>query len=75
MSIKKHSIENLPFFDSFVSNSATKVVIDVKAFDFWLKSVQHMDFLSDAEDRERTDAYHELESGHALDLKNAMKEW
>lgn len=75
MSIKTHSIENLPFFDSFVPNSATKVIIDVKAFDLWLKSVQHMDFLSDAENRERTAAYHELENGHSMDLKDAMKEW
>lgn len=75
MSIKKHNIESLPFFDSFVPNSVTKVVIDVKAFDLWLKSVQQMDFLSDSEDRELTEAYRELESGHALDLKNAMKEW
>ena len=44
MNTKKYSIETLPFFDSFVPNSATKVVIDVKAFDLWIKSVQHMDF-------------------------------
>lgn len=75
MSIKKHNIETLPFFDSFVPNSHTKVVIDIKAFDFWLKTVKHMDFLSDEEESERTEAYSELENGHSLDLKGAMKEW
>ncbi|MDY0222906.1 MAG: hypothetical protein RBR67_17385 [Desulfobacterium sp.] len=75
MNTEKYNIETLPFFDSFVPNSATKVVIDVKAFDLWIKSIQHMDFLSDAEDRERTSAYSELENGGSLDLKDAMKEW
>lgn len=75
MSIKKHNIETLPFFDSFIPNSDTKVVIDIRAFDLWLKTVKDMDFLSDEEDRERAVAYHELENGHAIDLKDAMKEW
>ena len=75
MSIEKQTIEKMPFFHSFVSNSTTKVIIDVREFNLWLERVQHMDFLSDAEDRERTDAYNELETGHALNLKDAMKEW
>jgi len=42
---------------------------------FGSRVFSHIDFLSDAEDRERTAAYHELENGHSLDLKDIMKEW
>lgn len=72
---KYQSIEKLPFFQSYVPDSSTKAVIDIKGFGLWLERVQHMDFLSDTEERERTEAYKELENGHALDLKEAMNEW
>ncbi|WP_300462716.1 hypothetical protein [Desulfobacula sp.] len=75
MSKEKYNIEKLPFFQSFVPNSPTKAVIDIQEFHLWLERVQHMDFLSNAEERERYDAYKELENVHALDLKDAMNEW
>jgi len=72
---KYHGIEKLPFFHSYVPNSDTKIVIDVEGFNLWMRHVQHMDFLSETEELERTEAYKELENGHALDLKEAMNEW
>ncbi|MCD4676737.1 MAG: hypothetical protein K8S18_12200 [Desulfobacula sp.] len=75
MTVEKNNIEKLPFFHSFIPDSSTKAVIDINAFHLWLEGVQHMDFLSDTEEIERTEAYQELESGEALDLKEAMKEW
>ena len=75
MAFSKNNIEKLPFFHSFLQNSPTKAVIDVKAFDLWLQRVQHMDFLSNADEAERAEAYQELEKGNALDLKEVLKEW
>ena len=75
MGKEKQNIEKLPFFHSFIPDSKNKVVIDIQEFNLWLKSVQHMDFLSDAEDKARTAAYRELKNGNALDLKDAMQEW
>lgn len=75
MTVCKNNIEKLPFFHSFMQDSSTKAVIDVKAFNLWLQSVQHMDFLSKTDEAERTEAYKELENGKALDLKEALKEW
>ena len=75
MNMQKYNIEKLPFFQSFTSGAKTKAVIDVQAFNVWLEQVQHIDFLSDVEETERVDAYKEFESGQALDLKEAMKEW
>lgn len=69
------NIEKLPFFNSFLPGGDAKAVIDVKAFHLWLENVQHMDFLSEADEQERTEAYEELKSGHAMDLKKAMNEW
>ncbi len=75
MNVGKYNIENLPFFHSFVPNSELKAIIDIQGFNLWLKQVQQVDFLSDAEETERADAYSELENGQALDLKDAMGEW
>ena len=75
MAVSKNNIEKLPFFHSFMQDSPTKAVIDVKAFNLWLQKVQHMDFLSNADEVERAEAYQELEKGKALDLKEALKEW
>lgn len=75
MAVSKKNIEKLPFFHSFMPDSPTKAVIDIKAFHLWLEGVQHMDFLSDEDEAERIEAYQDLESGKALDLKKAMKEW
>jgi hypothetical protein len=75
MSTAKNNIEKMPFFNSFLPGGDSKAVIDVHAFHLWLKNVQHLDFLSEADEQERTDAYKELESGNAQDLKKAMTEW
>lgn len=75
MSTSKNNIENMPFFNSFLPGGDSKAVIDVKAFLLWLKDVQHMDFLSEADEQDRMEAYNELKSGKALDLKKAMAEW
>ena len=75
MNISKRSIEKLPFFHSFIQDSSTKVVIDIKTFQSWLEGIEHMDFLSNADEKERTEAYQELTSGGGLDLRDAMKEW
>ena len=75
MSITKNNIEKLPFFNSFLAGTESKAVIDVKAFLLWLENVQHMDFLSEADEKDRTKAYEELKSGHAINLKEAMNEW
>jgi hypothetical protein len=69
------NIEKLPFFNSFLPGGDSKAVIDVKAFHLWLEEVQHLDFLSEADEQDRTKAYQELEKGHAKDLKEAMNEW
>ncbi len=52
-----------------------QAVIDIKTFYLWLKDVQNVDFLSDAEKTQRTEAYQELESDEVLDLQESMKEW
>ena len=75
MPVSENNIKKLPFFHSFIQDSNTKAVIDIKAFNLWLKSVQHMDFLSDADEAERKEAYRELENGKALDLNESMNEW
>ena len=75
MSIEKQNIEKLPFFHSFIPEAPTKAVIDIREFNLWLERVQHLEFLSDSEEIDRVEAYNELESGEALDLKDAMKEW
>ncbi|NWH06882.1 hypothetical protein [Desulfobacter latus] len=75
MSTPKDNIEKMPFFNSFLPGGNSKAVIDVRAFHLWLKDVQHLDFLSDADEQDRTKAYEELENGHAIDLKEAMNEW
>lgn len=75
MSIAKDNIEKMPFFNSFLPGGDSKAVIDVKAFHLWLKDVQHMDFLSEADEQDRTEAYNELKSGKSLDLKKALAEW
>ena len=75
MSTAKNNIEKMPFFNSFLPGGDSKAVIDVKAFHLWLEEVQHLDFLSEADEQDRTEAYKELESGHAIDLKEAMNEW
>jgi hypothetical protein len=75
MSTPHKNIEKLPFFNSFLAGTESKAVIDVKAFHLWLKNVQHMDFLSEADEQDRTEAYGELKSGKALDLKKALEEW
>lgn len=75
MSTTKNNIEKMPFFNSFLPGGNSKAVIDVKAFHLWLKNVQHLDFLSEADEQDRTDAFKELEAGNALDLKKALAEW
>lgn len=40
-----------------------------------LKDVQHLNYLSEADEHNRTDAYKELEAGNAIDLKKALAEW
>lgn len=75
MSTTQNNIEKMPFFNSFLPGGNSKAVIDVKAFHLWLKDVQHMDFLSEADEQDRTDAYEELEGGHVIDLKEALTEW
>lgn len=75
MSTVKNNIEKMPFFNSFLPGGDSKAVIDVKAFHLWLKDVQHMDFLSEADEQDRTEAYDELTSGKALDLKKTLTEW
>ena len=75
MPVSENNIKKLPFFHSFIQDSTTKAVIDIKAFNLWLKRVQNMDFLSDEDEAERKEAYQELESGKALDLKKSMNEW
>ena len=75
MSTAKDNIEKMPFFNSFLPGGDSKAVIDVNAFHLWLKDVQHLDFLSEADEQDRTEAYKELESGNTLDLKKALTEW
>ena len=75
MNTPREKIEKLPFFNSFLTGSKDEAVIDVKAFHLWLENVQHLDFLSEVDEKDRTKAYEELESGHAIDLKEAMNEW
>ena len=75
MNIQQYDIKNLPFFHSFMQGSHTKAVIDIQAFNLWLEQVQHIDLLTDAEEAERAEAYRELKSSGALDLRDAMKEW
>ncbi len=75
MSTSKNNIENMPFFNSFLPGGGSKAVIDVKAFHLWLKDAQHMDFLSEADEQDRSEAYEELESGHIIDIKEALTEW
>lgn len=75
MNIQKYNIEKLPFFNSYIPDSNTKAIIDVKEFTLWLEQVQHVDFLSDSEEIEREEAYKELETGKTLDLKDAMGQW
>lgn len=72
---KYQGIEKLPFFHSYAPDSDSRAVIDIQRFTLWLKRVQDMDFLSEAEELERAEAYKELENGQAPDLKEAMDEW
>ena len=73
MDISKHRIEKLPFFHSFIPESSTKAVIDIKIFQTWLEDIKHMDILSDADEKERTEAYQELKNNRGMNLKDAMK--
>lgn len=75
MNTPRKNIEKLPFFNSFLPGGDSKAVIDVKAFHLWLKDVQHLDFLSETDEQDRTEAFKELEAGNALDLKKALAEW
>jgi hypothetical protein len=75
MSAAKDNIKKMPFFNSFLPGGDSKAVIDVKAFHLWLKEVQHLDLLSEADEQDRAEAYEELTSGKALDLKKALEEW
>ncbi|MDX9963950.1 hypothetical protein [Desulfobacter postgatei] len=75
MNTPRKNIEKLPFFNSFLPGGDSKAVIDVKSFHLWLEEVQHLDFLSESDEQDRTDAFKELEAGNALDLKEAQAEW
>lgn len=75
MNTPRKNIEKLPFFNSFLPGGDSKAVIDVKDFHLWLEEAQHLDFLSEADEHERIDAYKELEAGKAIDLKKALTEW
>ncbi len=65
MSIEKHNIENLPFFHSFIPDAPTKAVIDIREFNLWLQSIQHLELLSDSEEADRAEAYKDYHRGYA----------
>ncbi len=72
---KQFNIKKMPFFQSFIPNSNTKAIIDINEFNIWLEQLGQVDFLSESDEKERTDAYNELQSGQALNLKDAMERW
>lgn len=63
-------IEKMPFFVNF--HSKNKAIINIEAFDKWIYDAE---FLSLEDERDRKQAFEELEKGEALDLPEAMKEW
>ncbi len=63
-------IEKMPFFVTF--HSKNKAIIDIKAFEKWIYDAE---FLSWENERDRKQAFEELERGEALDLSEVMKEW
>lgn len=75
MSTAKNNIKKMPFFNSFLPGGDSQAVIDVNAFHLWLKDVQHLEFLTEADEQERIDAHRELEAGKAIDLRKALAEW
>ncbi|MEW6665074.1 MAG: hypothetical protein AB1512_07625 [Thermodesulfobacteriota bacterium] len=73
--MEKHNppIEGLPFFEGF--QEAGKAIVDVKRFEKWLEEAQGVELMSPEDEVDRANAYDELKSGKALDLREAMKEW
>ncbi len=66
-------IERLPFFKGF--HSKGKAIVDVKVLEEWLTRNQGIELLSKEDERDRKQAYEELEKGAALDLREAMDKW
>lgn len=72
MDIKQKTIKDFPFILS-VTEASQQAVIDTKAFCIWLEQLQNLELLSESDYIDREEAYKELESGKALDLKDIYK--
>ena len=66
-------IEKLPFFKGF--HSKGKAIVDVKVLEEWLTKNKGIELLSEEDERDRGQAFEELERDEALDLREALKKW
>ena len=65
-------IQEMPFFETFLSKS--KAVIDIEAFEKWILEIRNTEFLTSEDRRDRKIAFEELKNGEALNLAEAMRE-